>query len=76
MTEFDETTELKKRQEESQKIRFRFYKKHRSRLDRYKGELLTLQRTGATCKDLQVWLREHRIKVHYSTVHRWLSKNG
>ncbi len=76
MTELDDTSELKKRQEESQKIRYRYYKKHRSRLDRYKGELLTLHRAGTTCKDLQGWLREQRINVDISTVRRWLSKNG
>ncbi len=76
MTECDENTQLETLQEKSKKAGWRYYKKHQSRLDRYKGELLTLHRAGTTCKDLQVWLREHRIKVNYSTVHRWLAKNG
>ncbi len=76
MTEFEEDTELKKLKEKSKNIRFRYYKQHRSRLDKYKGELLTLHRAGTTCKELQDWLRDHRIKVNYSTVHRWIAKNG
>ncbi len=76
MTEFDDNTELEKLQEKKKNTRYRYYKKHRSRLDRYKGELLTLHRAGATCKDLQDWLRDQRIKVNDSTVHRWLAKNG
>lgn len=54
-------------------------RKHRyskSRLDRYKAELLALQAAGARPVDLQRWLREQRIKVVHSTVARWLEKHG
>lgn len=47
----------------------------RSRLDRYKGDLILLKRQGATIAELQRWLREHRIKVVHSTVARWLQKH-
>ncbi len=47
-----------------------------SRLDRFKGELLTLHKKGAIVAELQRWLRKKRIKVEYSTVYRWIKKNG
>lgn len=50
---------------------------HRSRLDRWAAELITLHRGGATNTELQRWLRQkHRIKVAYSTVKRWIDKHG
>jgi len=47
-----------------------------SRLDKYKGELLTLYKNGVTIAELQRWLRKRKIKVVYSTVYRWLQKHG
>jgi len=47
-----------------------------SRLDRFKGELLNLYMNGLTVAELQRWLRKKRIKVAYSTVYRWVQKNG
>ncbi|MDP1166082.1 hypothetical protein, partial [Klebsiella pneumoniae] len=46
-----------------------------SRLDRYTGELLSLNQAGASAAELQRWLRARRIKVVWSTVTRWLEKN-
>ncbi len=74
MTEFDEVATLKKLKEETKNIRYRYYKK--SRLDRYKGELLTLYRAGASRAELRRWLRTQQIKVASSTVNRWITKNG
>ncbi len=74
MTEFDEVATLKKLKEETKNIRYRYYKK--SCLDRYKGELLTLYRSGASRAELRRWLRTQQIKVAWSTVNRWIIKNG
>lgn len=74
MNEFDPEMEVKKLQEQTSTIRKTRFSQ--SRLDRYKGELLTLSRSGATCAELQRYLRTKRIKVVHSTVARWLVKNG
>jgi hypothetical protein len=74
MNEFDPDLEVKKLKEQTSTIRKTRYSK--SRLDRYKGELLTLSQSGATCAELQRYLRTKRIKVVHSTVARWLAKNG
>ena len=55
-------------------IRKRRYVK--SRLDRFKGELLNLYIQGLSIAELQRWLKKKRIKVAYSTVYRWVQKNG
>ncbi len=76
MTEFDEVATLKELKEETKNIRYRCYKKYRSRLDRYKNELLILYQDGATRAELKRWLRRKKIKVAWSTVNRWIAKNG
>jgi len=47
----------------------------RSRLDRYKCELLALRVEGCTTAELQRWLLAHRIRVHHATVARWLRRH-
>ncbi|WP_318492128.1 hypothetical protein [Photobacterium leiognathi] len=47
----------------------------RSRLDRYKAELIALKQEGASNAECQRWLREKRIKVDHRTVGRWMEKN-
>ncbi len=47
-----------------------------SRLDRFKGEILSLYKNDASISELQGWLRKNQIKVTYSTVYRWVQKNG
>ncbi len=71
---FDPSMELKKLQMQTKQIRKTRYAK--SRLDRYRGEILQLHREGASTSELQRWLRSNRIKVAWSTVFRWLQKNG
>lgn len=46
-----------------------------SRLDRYTLELLALYGAGSTTAELQRWLRDRRIRVHHSTVARWLRRH-
>ena len=48
----------------------------RSRLDRYKGELLALRDEGSTTAELQRWLLAHRIRVQHATVARWLRRHS
>ena len=48
----------------------------RSRLDRYKRELLALRDEGCTTAELQRWLYAHRIRVQHATVARWLRRHG
>lgn len=74
MSEFDPDLEVKKLRKQTSIIRKTRYSK--SRLDRYKGELLSLSQSGATCAELHRYLRTKRIKVAYTTVSRWLDKHG
>lgn len=73
MPEFDIQAELDALKTQTKVIRQRRYS--RSRLDRYKGELLLLYRAGASAAELQRWLRRQRVKVAWSTVYRWLQKH-
>jgi hypothetical protein len=53
--------------------RRRLYRK--SRLERYRAELVAMKRVGASCSDLVEWLRvNHRCKINRSTVDRYLKK--
>ena len=71
---FDARTELAELRRQTAEIRRRRYTK--SRLDRYRGELLQLRRNGASVAELQRWLRDHRIRIVHSTVARWVTKNA
>ena len=48
----------------------------RSRLDRHKHELLALRDAGATTAEIRRWLLDRRVRVHHSTVARWLRRHG
>ena len=53
--------------------RRRLYRK--SRLERYRAELVAMKQIGASCSDLVEWLRvNHRCKINRSTVDRYLKK--
>ena len=47
-----------------------------SRLDRHTHELLALYDAGATVAELQRWLEACRVRVHQTTVGRWLRRHG
>ena len=74
MDTFDARTELAELRRQTAEIRRRRYTK--SRLDRYRGELIQLRRNGASVAELQRWLRDHRIRIVHSTVARWVTKNA
>ena len=71
---FDTDTELDLLRRQTSEIRKKRFA--RSRLDRYRGELLQLHRGGASVAELQRWLRARRIRVVHSSVARWIDKNG
>lgn len=74
MNSFDPTTEVVMLKHQTKSIRQPRFS--RSRLDRFGGELISMLSAGATVAELQRWLRAKRIKVQYSTVYRWVKKNG
>ena len=48
---------------------------HKSRLDKYRAELVAMKQAGASCADLVEWLRvNHRCKVNRSSIDRYLKK--
>jgi len=59
---------------QTKQLRKRSYSRRKSRLDRYCGEIVALRKAGATCVEIQRWLKERRIKVHRTTISRYLSK--
>lgn len=76
ITEFDPVVEVQKLKQQTQLIRKRPYFRRQSRLDKYKGELLSMYRAGARPAELQRWLKAKRINVVLTTVLRYLKKNG
>ncbi|MDE1240525.1 hypothetical protein, partial [Vibrio aestuarianus] len=75
MTDFDVQSELSALKDQTQAMRKRSYSARKSRLDKFKFQLLELHQAGATGAELQRWLRANkRIKVAHSTVLRWLEK--
>ncbi len=65
-----EVTRIRLRRIEARRKLFR-----KSRLDRYRVELLAMKQAGASCADLAEWLRvSHRCKIHRSTIDRYLKK--
>lgn len=70
---FDAQREVNRIRTLRAKARRRHYRK--SRLDRYRAELVAMKRAGASCGDLAVWLRlTHRCKINRSSIDRYLKK--
>lgn len=74
MTKFDVETELAKLKAETRELRQKRFKN--SRLNAYRGELVTMRKEGATVAELQRWLKAKRISVVWTTVKRWLDNHG
>jgi len=74
MDNFNTNVKVDQLKAHKRRIRKRVYR--RSKLDKFKGELITLRREGASATDLQRWLRQQRIQVTLTTVTRWLEKHG
>ncbi len=70
--QFDPFKELAVVKEHRSLQRRRQYRK--SKLERYRSELVSLYRAGATGQDLATWLRlKHRLKIHRSSISRFLN---
>lgn len=47
----------------------------KSKLERYRAELVAMREAGASSQDLAVWLRmKHRLKIHRSSIDRFLAQ--
>ncbi len=65
-----EVDRIRARRTEARRKLFR-----KSRLDRYRAELLAMRQAGASCADLAEWLRvSHRCKIHRNSIDRYLKK--
>ncbi len=77
MSKIDETFNAKAEVDQIRARRAEARRKiHRkSRLDKYRAELVAMKLAGASCADLAEWLRvNHRCKVSRSSVDRFLKK--
>ena len=70
---FNAQAEVRQIRARRAEARRRLYRK--SRLDRYRAELVAMKQVGASCADLVEWLRiNHRCRINRSTVDRYLKK--
>ena len=70
---FDAQEEVKRIRTLRTRARLQRYRK--SRLDRYRAELVAMRRAGASCGDLAFWLRiTHRCIINRSSIDRYLRK--
>lgn len=69
---FDVLKELAEIKEHRELQRRKYYRK--SKLEKYRAELVALRKAGASAQDLVVWLRtKHRLKMHRSSIDRYLN---
>lgn len=76
MPEFDSAAEVLRLKTQTKARRKRIYSRRISKLDKYKGELMSLHRDGASGAELQRWLRGKKIPCALSTVLRYVQSNG
>lgn len=70
---FDAQAEVKRIRSLRAEARRKLFRK--SRLDRYRAELVAMKQAGASCADLALWLRiTHRCKINRSSIDRYLKK--
>ena len=70
---FDAQTEVARIRTRRAEARRKMYRK--SRLDKYRAELVAMRQAGASCADLAEWLRvSHRCRMHRSSVDRYLKR--
>ena len=70
---FDPLAEVERIRARRAEARRKLYRK--SRLDKYRAELVAMKQAGASCADLADWLRvNHRCKVNRSSIDRYLKK--
>lgn len=49
-------------------------RRYRSRLERFRAELIALRRAGASIRELTLWLRQRRCCAAPSTVSRYIRR--
>ena len=69
---FDAQAEVERIRARRSEARRKQYRK--SKLDRYRVELVAMRRAGASYADLAEWLRLHRCRVHRSSIDRYLKR--
>lgn len=70
---FNAQAEVERVRQRRAEARRKLYRK--SRLDRYRSELVAMKQAGASCADLAEWLRSsHRLKINRSSIDRYLKK--
>lgn len=69
---FDAQVEVERIRARRAEARRKLYRK--SRLDKYRAELVAMKQAGASCADLAEWLRVNRCKVNRSSIDRYLKK--
>ena len=70
---FDARAEVRRIRALRAEARRRLFRK--SRLEKYRAELVAMKRVGASCADLAEWLRvAHRCRIHRSSIDRYLKK--
>jgi hypothetical protein len=76
MTEFDAAAEVAKLKAQTKAIRNRPYFRRISKLDKFRGELLSMYRAGASGSELLRWLKSRRVNCAHSTLSRYLKKHN
>jgi hypothetical protein len=70
--QFDPMQELAAVKERRALQKRRQYRK--SKLEKYRAELVALDQAGASAQDLATWLKmKHRLKIHRASVARYLA---
>ena len=70
---FDAQIEVERIRSRRAEARRKMYRK--SRLDKYRAELVAMRQAGASCADLAEWLRvSHRCRMHRSSIDRYLKR--
>ena len=70
---FDAQAEVERIRNRRAEARRKHYRK--SRLDRYRAELVAMRKAGASCADLAEWLWvSHRCRMHRSSIDRYLKR--
>ena len=70
--QFDPVKELLEIKEHRDMMKRRLFR--RSKLEKYRAELVAMRQAGASAQDLVIWLKiKHRLKIHRSNVDRYLS---
>lgn len=76
MSEFNAVEVVQRLKAQTKAIRKRSYAARISKLDKFKGEVMTMYNAGSSAAEIQRWLQTKRICCALSTVTRYIQKNG